>query len=360
MPTLTVICPECGKRSRLSLAKGETEAACLGCGELMDLEDVLKSEVPKPNEASVRSRKQIDDAEEVDDEDDDDLDDEPIRRRRGRPRRRSRRRKSSGSFPVANMVACFLLGIVALGAVGAIIIAVRGDSNKQANGNSDNPNLPRIEFRGDTLHTLPEELFRPIPDGKSDNGWAVYDVASEGFTMALPDEWRLVDLVNIEKKSTDILRQNPGLREMIAAFRNQYSAGIRFYALNENSMKTLGYSPTITVKRDTCPKDATLDTYVEEVLVGIKGQTGVEELTHERCKIAAGEAERFHWKTKQPNVFGSSQENSTTLCIYVSEGSVFVVTMGMLSNQESKFGATFDKIAKSLKITKKAPSNKWD
>ncbi len=355
MPTLSVVCLGCGKRSRMNLSEGQTAVVCLACGERFHIEESLQSiELPFAEECEK------------------DQHDEPQlaekRRRKSINRKSSRRRKIAGSPVWAWVLFSFCLGGLMVGGLIAGVIRYqqsdqiaktgRGEGDRDPTAAKSDGENTRTPPQFDTTEpdpvTMPPEMFRPVPDARAENGWPVYEVPTEGFALAIPPDWREleIDPEKFEANYQAMLKQNPHLKALIGDTRQKVTSGIKFLGMEESSLKT-GLMMNVNVIRLPSPPWTTLDSAVEDVVKHLENlPTGTMQFSHNRVKMAMGEGEKFRCTTTMQTPAGQTIIIASTQFVFVAGTNVFVLSMVTLAGHEAQCAAIFEKIGQSFRLMK--------
>ena len=196
--------------------------------------------------------------------------------------------------------------------------------------------------------------IRPVPEARAESGWPLYEVPAEGFALALPPTWRQFDMnpATFEAKFQEALKQNPQLEAMLGNLRQQIAAGIKFFGIDEPSMKT-GFATNVNVLRLPVPPGTTLDTAVADTLMQMESlATVTKPIAHERVKLAAGECERLRCKMTMQMPTGQAVAIASTQFILVKGNDVYVLTLTTLSDRDARYTPTFEKIGQGFRFIK--------
>lgn len=207
--------------------------------------------------------------------------------------------------------------------------------------------------RAPVADTSPGKIM-PVPEAKAEDGWPLYEVPAEGFALALPPDWRQFDMnpATFEAKLDETLKKNPEFKPLLANLRQQLGAGFKFFGIDETSLKT-GAVTNVNVLRLPIPPGRDLDTIVAETVRQVESlPTATKPIVHERVKITAGDAERFHYKWTMQAPTGQNIPLTVTQFILVKGTDHYVVTMTAVGDQDAKYAATFEKIGQSFRFLK--------
>jgi hypothetical protein len=202
---------------------------------------------------------------------------------------------------------------------------------------------------------LPQDMFKPVPNTSADNGWPLYVVAEEGFSVSIPPQWRQVDLspAAFDTRLHEMLKSNPQLNSLMGGLQKGAASTIKFYGIDERSLNT-GTATNVNVVRTPIPPTATLDSVVEEILRQMKSVPAIAKtIKNDRLNLAAGECECIRWKMTVQTPARAPQEYSFTQLILLSSTDIFFLTMTTTSDREAQYAPTFEKICKGFRVIKK-------
>src|SRR5437763_16870392 len=79
--------------------------------------------------------------------------------------------------------------------------------------------------------TAPPATIMPVATTRDDGGWPLYEKPAEGFAVALPPDWRQIDMdpKTFEGKLKEVAQQNPQIQGMAANLRQQIAAVDKFF-----------------------------------------------------------------------------------------------------------------------------------
>jgi hypothetical protein len=357
MPANSVICPHCGKRSRLELSEEESHINCLACGGRISRDSFQPSAEIAEEVGCVEDESEK-------------LLKKKHRNKPSNSKRRSKRLLIAGAPPWAWALFFYIFGgLSSGGAVAAFLLYFQSDRSGQAdsakNGgstSSDKPktsgnqsgltnavNLPPDLAAGKPV-SVPPEMFRPVPEANTDRGWPIYVVSEEGFSLAIPPEWRQVDTSpgKYEANYRQLLRMNPQF-QFLGGIQSQMSPTIKFFGMDEPSLST-GFATNVNVVHVGSPPDATLDAVIEGMLGDLKKVPMISKpISHERVKVGAGECELLRFKVTVP-LPGTNQVTAVTQYVFISSNGVYIVSMNTTINREDHYGPIFEKIGQTFRL----------
>jgi len=190
----------------------------------------------------------------------------------------------------------------------------------------------------------------PVPSAKDPSGWPVYQVSGEDFSIALPPDWRQIDMnpQKFEAGMQEAIRQNPQMQAMAGNLRQQMTKGVKFFGLDQTTIGT-AFATNVNIIRVPLPPGGTLDSIVSESLRQYESLSNVTKpVNHERL----GDRERLRVRMSMNMPDGQTQTLANTQYILVHGKDAFVVTLTTLPDQETKYTATFDKIGQSFRFLK--------
>ena len=126
----------------------------------------------------------------------------------------------------------------------------------------------------------------PIPEARDEKGWPVYEVQTDHFALALPPNWRSIDMSpeGFESRLQETLNQNPEHAKALGGLRQQAAAGIKFFAFNPATVRSANRT-NLNVLHVTLPVEQDLDTAVANTLRKLESVPNViKPVTHERVE----------------------------------------------------------------------------
>jgi hypothetical protein len=194
----------------------------------------------------------------------------------------------------------------------------------------------------------------PVPENRDEKGWPFYEVAAEGFGLALPPDWRQFDMdpKRFQAKYDEVMAKNPELAHLLSNARQQIANGVKFFGFDQATVGT-GFATNVNVLRHPIPPGQTLDTVVAETIRQIDGVPEVAKpVVHERVTLASGARERLRYNISMRSPDGKSNVLVITQYIVVKGTDSYIVTMTTGRDQEDKYAKTFDGIGRSFRPLK--------
>ena len=198
-------------------------------------------------------------------------------------------------------------------------------------------------------------LYLPVPEAKDANGWPRYVVSAEGFSIALPPEWRQLDLnpARMEANMQQMMKQNPQLNSLLGQSK-EHLAALKFLGLDEKGAFK-GYTPNLSVLCQQQPDWATLDLVAKETIGQLeKLETVVKPVVHEHIEKEGANHEKLRWKMALKNLFGQQQEVEIRQLIFQMNSTFIVVTMGCMAERADRYTATFETVERGFQLIAKA------
>jgi len=189
------------------------------------------------------------------------------------------------------------------------------------------------------------------------NGWTLYEVVNEEFSIALPPEWLPIDLN--PNALGDALKavgeQNPELKRLFSNenLRNLAASGVKLYALNLKP-ETLLYDIPISmnvIKIDVGFK-LPLDTYVPLVLRQLQAVADPQvPITHHRVTLSGIEAEEFKYSMSINNARGQPVKGQVIQ--YLIPVGTIQYTISLIAPGElaEEYMSTLEQIGQSFQLS---------
>lgn len=193
----------------------------------------------------------------------------------------------------------------------------------------------------------------PVPEARSETGWPVYEVKNEGFAVSLPSDWRQFDMnpATFEKTFGDVIKNNPQMKELYPNLLQQIRAGIKFFGLDEATMRT-GFATNANVVVVTLPGPMTADQVFDSAAAELERLPNVHRpFDRTRVRTGAGDALRLRCQMDMQLPTGNTRL-ALTQYVFAAPGKCYTLTLGTTAQQEAKYAETFDKIGQSFRFIK--------
>lgn len=190
----------------------------------------------------------------------------------------------------------------------------------------------------------------PVPEAREENGWPRYEIAAEGFAVALPPDWRQIDMSpeKFDSVFDEMTAKNPEFAPLLRGVRQQ--VGLKFFGFDPATAGT-GFATNVNILLQDIPPATTLDAAVAETLRQMEGVPGVARpVAHERLTSATGDRERFRYRLTMVGPDGKRATVAITQYLAVRGGGLYIVTMTTLPGQEAKYAQTFEGIGRGFRF----------
>lgn len=356
MPSLRVICTACGKRSRFNRLEGEAPPACLACGGETEIDaEAAELEQPAVEERPIRTAG---------------------RARVAHRRRVSRKpRRFAGSPLWAWAIFCFGVGALSGSSVIAAVwlnqppqvvvvkepapekeTPVRSEDNQPAQPVAPevhgNPPIPGGNpLANQQTVPAPAIVFRPLPDTFAENGWPLYVKPADGFALALPPDWREVDMTPEMYKAgmQEILRINPQLKG-IAGSPESGSTPLKFYGIDEPASRFQS-TALINVSSVQAPDWTTLEDVEKEIVEVWRKVPGVvQPIEHSIVAKEKGSYVRVRFAMGMMDATGRTQRVSITQLYHLAEKKLYTVNLAVATGRLTRYSKSFETIENSFRL----------
>ncbi len=194
----------------------------------------------------------------------------------------------------------------------------------------------------------PEPTSTPIPEANIietvlDSGEILYEIPNGGFSLALPPEWKVLDLEsdNFADALGSVGEQNESLSFLSTDYaRTLIASGMKFYALNIDRDSLITGNPiSINVVTEELPFDLTVEEYATIVIGQFEQLLGVDEQQMEVTPITLDDQEgvRITYVTQMINAVSIPIETSNTHYVFVHDGYAYFITVGVLTELEDQY-----------------------
>ena len=181
-------------------------------------------------------------------------------------------------------------------------------------------------------------------------GDTTYDVASAGFTIAVPESWRTIsaDEFAAGGEWEEVVTKTPALAPYAQAFQGPDSV-LKFAAVDPEVQDD--FATNLNVIVEELSADATLDDYEEAFISQLESLPNVVgEIDRQRVELPAGPALRASYKLTL-TTSGETLTVSTLQYALVEEGRAFILTYTTSPAQAAAYEDTFTRSAESFRLT---------
>ncbi|MEX0674423.1 MAG: hypothetical protein WD067_06585 [Gaiellaceae bacterium] len=193
-----------------------------------------------------------------------------------------------------------------------------------------------------------DETDQPRQVGES-AGLEVYEVSSQGFSIGVPPEWRVisVDEALPEADREELARDNPELAPLLEAIVSGEQP-IKLFAFDPEVEDR--FATNVNVLAVDLPSDVGLEDFVAANEADIEGFGGrVGPIASEAADLRSGPARRLTYRVRVTSE-GRERTVATLQYVLVGDGKGYVVTFSTLPNLSGRYGPTFDRIVRSLRV----------
>ena len=191
-----------------------------------------------------------------------------------------------------------------------------------------------------------DEEERPAGNGA---GTKRHDVASHGFSIALPRDWRSIapeDVLSGEELE-ELEAENPEIRRFIEAMRGDDSP-IKYFAFDPDIEQEFATNLNVIVV--PLGQEVAFDELRESTLAEVEAlPTLTSEVTDERVELPAGDALRLTYR-QQFDTGNGGQEVATTQYTFAAGDSAYVLTFTTLPGEEAAYRDVFRAAAESFRV----------
>lgn len=180
-------------------------------------------------------------------------------------------------------------------------------------------------------------------------GLEVYEVSSQGFSIGVPPEWRVisVDEALPEDVREELSRDNPELAPMLEAVVSGEQP-VKLFAFDPEVEDR--FATNVNVLAVDLPSDVGLDEFVAANEADIEAFSGrVGPIASEQAQLQGGTARRLTYRVRVKSE-GRERTVATLQYLLVGTGKGYVVTFSTLPNMSGRYEPTFDRIVASLRV----------
>ena len=172
----------------------------------------------------------------------------------------------------------------------------------------------------------------------SEPGWILYQKATEGYGVALPNRWKQISMESDKlAASVKAATQDPASIASLTTFaRNRFDAGINFLAVDSAGTAMLQVS-----WRQTTTTALNIDSLAEawSKNISAEGAQLLGPVSHAPVRLPMGEAEEIKYVTR---------ETATTQYLVHRDNNVYILTLGTGPDQASMYASVFSRIGQSF------------
>jgi hypothetical protein len=209
---------------------------------------------------------------------------------------------------------------------------------------TDDPELIGTALRENDLGFMPIRAATTVATDQG-GGWMLYEKPAKGYEVALPSNWRQVD---INAESIESLIEEGGLdgSELAKSMRTWITTGgPSFWAFEPQSNTWAEFR--LTRMPNFASETLSLDEEAEQWAKSIKPSS------RERVSLPAGEAERFDTVTQTTDEStGKPVEMRQTVYLMVAEEGTYLLVFNVKGDQVPTYEPIFDRIARSFRVTR--------
>jgi hypothetical protein len=178
-------------------------------------------------------------------------------------------------------------------------------------------------------------------------GLEVYEVASQGFSIGLPPEWRVVSVDEAlpEQEREQLARDNPDFAPLLDALSSG-DQPIKLFAFDPEVQR--GFATNVNVVAVDLPSGVTLEDFVAGNHADIEGFSGrVGPIESKATQLPGGPARSLAYGIRV-TTGGSERIVATLQYLVVGKGKGYVVTFSTLPDLTERYEPVFDRTVRSL------------
>ena len=180
-------------------------------------------------------------------------------------------------------------------------------------------------------------------------GLEVYEVSSQGFSIGVPPDWRVVSVDEAlpEEDRQELARENPDFAPMLEALADE-SQPIKLFAFDPDVRD--GFATNVNVIAVELPGGVGLEEFVSANKGDIERFSGLSgEVDSASVELPSGAAERLDYRLRVTSG-EAEQEVATRQYLLVADEKGYVVTFSTLPQHSTRYEPEFDQIARSLEV----------
>ena len=191
-----------------------------------------------------------------------------------------------------------------------------------------------------------EENEQPQARG-STAGFTTYEVASAGFSVDVPESWRITtaDEVLTDSYVEEVEQARPELGRILRELARPASP-LKFFAFDPTS--TGGFATNMNVIVEDVPSGFTREQYFDASLAYLRRLDIPQGLEQERVVLPAGEALHLVYEQVTP---GTTTNNATIQYVLFDRGTGYVLTYATLPDRANEEQDTFQRSARSFRLS---------
>lgn len=214
----------------------------------------------------------------------------------------------------------------------------------------------------DTPRPTETDTPEPTPEGgvletTLDNGWTLYTLTEQGYALALPSNWKRIDLNpdRMQASMEQLREQNPEAGETLFGQTAQLAAqGISFYAVDiKDELISQGIITNVNGLRQNVGMKLTLEEYETLGVPQIAGMLKIDEsqIKHEIVHLDNEDAVELRYPLTFNDQSGQSISVYVFQYVFISGRDNVVLTFGTHSSQVDKYAPIFRDIANTFQFT---------
>jgi len=180
-------------------------------------------------------------------------------------------------------------------------------------------------------------------------GRTTYDVASAGFSIAVPESWRAISADDLAASDEweAVIKDTPALGPYAEILQGPDSV-VRFIAVDPNVRDE--FATNLNVIVEELSADVTLDDYEQEFIAQLESLPSLlGGIEHRRVNLPGGRAVRTSYMLKLVTS-GRTRTVSTLQYAFVGEGAAYTLTYATLPSVAGAYQDTFAQSARSFRL----------
>lgn len=217
---------------------------------------------------------------------------------------------------------------------------------------------PRATFTIAARPTLTPLAAELVVTSTLPSGWIQYGAQSWKFTIALPTDWKRLDLSRsgLDNGLAVIGELNPNYSSVFSSqtLRKLVTSGLRFYALDASpAARAVSFPTTVNVLQVDIGVALPLDSIVAATLEQIKNTADPSvPLTHRRLTLSNIEAEEFQYANKLTMPVGQPILLMAKQYLIIVGTNETVLTFGSPKELADQYTSVFEEIAQTFQLLK--------